>query len=64
MPSWINCTIMGGGPITVNLDHVATIRPHNRDRGGTGCEVVFVGGSPTSVVVKEDEAYLTKPAER
>ena len=53
------CTTMDGTSITINIEHVAAIRPHNRDRGGTGCEIIFAG-SPTSLIVKEDEELLTQ----
>jgi hypothetical protein len=61
MANWIKCTTMDGASITINVEHVAAIRPHNRDRGGTGCEIIFAG-SPTSVIVKEDEERLTQTA--
>ncbi len=59
MASWIKCTTADGAEIRVNADQVAFIRPHNRDRGGTGSEITFVGGAPSSLVVKEDQAHLT-----
>ena len=58
MASWITCTTTNGRKITVNVDHVVTISPHNRDRGGTGSEITFVGGNPSSLVVKENEQHL------
>ena len=59
MASWIKCTTADGAEIRVNVDQVAFIRPHNRDRGGTGSEITFVGGAPSSLVVKEDQQHLT-----
>ena len=59
MASWIKCTTADGAEIRVNVDQVAFIRQHNRDRGGTGSEITFVGGSPSSLVVKEDQQHLT-----
>jgi hypothetical protein len=43
----------------VNLDHVATVRQYQKDRGGTGCELTFAGGVPSAIVVKEDQEHLT-----
>jgi hypothetical protein len=60
MPSWIKCTATDGTEIAVNADQVAIIRPHNRDRGGTGSEITFVGGAPSSLVVKEGLPQLTE----
>jgi hypothetical protein len=62
MASWITCTAADGKKITVNADHVVTIRPHNRDRGGTGSEITFVGGYPSSLVVKENEQHFIDSA--
>ena len=63
MASWIKCTTADGAEIRVNVDQVAFIRQHNRDRGGTGSEITFVGGSPSSLVVKEDQQDLTGPCQ-
>ena len=60
MASWVKCTTLDGTEIRVNMDHIAMIRPHNRDRGGTGSEITFVGGAPSSIVVKEDQDHLTE----
>jgi hypothetical protein len=43
----------------VNLDHVATVRQYQKERGGTGCEITFAGGSPSNIVVREDQEHLT-----
>ncbi len=59
MATWIKCTIVDGTEVRVNMDHVALVRPHRSDRGGTGSEVVFATGTPSSIVVKEDQSYLT-----
>jgi hypothetical protein len=59
MASWIKCTMLDGAEIVVNADHVAMIRPHNRDRGGTGSEITFATGAPSSLVVKEGQQQLT-----
>jgi hypothetical protein len=55
MTTWMKCTTTDGNEIRINLDHVVTIRPYQRDRGGTGSEITFVGGSPSSLVVREDQ---------
>ena len=36
MPTWMQCTTTDGNVIRINLDHVVTIRPYQRDRGGKG----------------------------
>ena len=60
MANWVTCTtVADGSQIRVNFDHVALVRPHNRDRGGTGSEITFVGGSPSTIVVKEGQDHLT-----
>jgi hypothetical protein len=43
----------------VNLDHIATVRQYQKDRGGMGCEITFAGGVPSAIVVKEDQEHLT-----
>jgi hypothetical protein len=58
MATWLTCTTADGMEIAVNADHVAVIRPHNRDRGGTGSEITFAGGAPSALVVKEDQQQL------
>jgi hypothetical protein len=58
MAGWVRCTTASGDEIRVNIAYVVTIRPHNRDRGGTGSELTFVGGTPSSLVVKEDHEHL------
>ena len=58
MPSWVKCTMADGAEIRVNLDHVALIRPYQSDRGYSGSEVVFSGGAPSSIIVKEDRNAL------
>jgi hypothetical protein len=63
MPTWIKCTTTDGVEITVNGDQVALIRPHNRDRGGRGSEIMFATGTPSSVAVKEDQQQLTGMSE-
>jgi hypothetical protein len=40
-------------------DHVAVIRPHRRDRGFAGNEVIFAAGNLSSIMVIESEDYLT-----
>jgi hypothetical protein len=62
MANWIVCTTTAGSKITVNADHVVTISPHNRDRGGTGSEITFVGGNPSSIVVKENDDHFIASA--
>jgi hypothetical protein len=58
MPTWVKCTTTDGNEIRVNLDHVVTIRPYQKDRGGTGSEITFAGGAPSSLVVKESLDHL------
>jgi hypothetical protein len=60
MASWIKCTSEDGAQLRVNLDHVAVIRPHRRDRGFAGNEIIFAAGNLTSIMVIEDEDYLTR----
>jgi len=43
----------------VNVDHIATVRQHQKERGGTGCEITFAGGVPSTIVVREDQEHLT-----
>jgi hypothetical protein len=59
MATWVRCTTSHGDEIRVNLDHVATVRQYQKDRGGTGCEITFSGGVPSAIVVKEDQEHLT-----
>jgi hypothetical protein len=59
MASWLKCTTVDGTEIVVNADHVAIIRPYNKDRGGTGSEITFAAGAPSSLVVKEGRQELT-----
>ena len=58
MASWITCTTTDGAELRLNLDHVAVIRPYNRDRGFAGNEIVFAAGSLSSIVVNEGQEYL------
>jgi hypothetical protein len=58
MPTWVKCTTTDGNEIRLNVDHVVTIRPYQKDRGGTGSEITFVGGAPSSLVVKESLDHL------
>lgn len=58
MTSWVKCTTMDGVEIRLNLDHVAMIRPHRSDRGGTGNEIIFAAGTLTSIVVREPQDFL------
>ncbi len=62
MANWIKCTTMDGIEVRVNLDHVAIIRPHKRDRGGTASEIVFSHDAPSSLVVREDQERLLEAA--
>ena len=61
MARWVNCTIMDGTDIQVNMDHVVLIRPHHHDRGFTGSEIVFVSGAPQSIHVKQTGDELAGP---
>ena len=37
MASWVKCTMIEDGTeVRLNMDHVALVRPHHRDRGGVG----------------------------
>jgi hypothetical protein len=58
MPTWVKCTTTDGNEIQINLEHVVTIRPYQRDRGGRGSEITFAGGSPSSLVVREDQDHI------
>jgi hypothetical protein len=59
MATWIRCTTVDGNEIRVNADHVVMVRQYQKDRGGTGSEIIFAGGAPSNVVVKEDQEHLT-----
>ena len=58
MATWVKCTTTDGAEIRLNLDQVALIRPYQSDRGYSGSEVVFSGGAPSSIIVKEDRNAL------
>ena len=58
MASFVKCTTAEGQNVRVNLDHVALIKPYHNDRGFTGSEIVFSSGSPTSIIVQEDQERL------
>jgi hypothetical protein len=60
MAHWIKCTNTQGAQIRVNMDHVAMILPHQRDRGFAGSEIVFSGSGPSSIIVSESEDFLTE----
>jgi hypothetical protein len=63
MATWIRCTTVDGNEIRVNTDHVVMVRQYQKDRGGTGSEIIFAGGSPSTIVVREDQEHLTgRPA--
>ena len=61
MASWIKCTTTDGTEVGLNLDDVAMIRPHHRDRGGTGNEIIFASETLSSILVKDNPEYLAKP---
>lgn len=61
MANWMKCTTTDGAMIRVNMDHVALIRRHASDRGGTGSEISFASGSLSSILVKEDQELLVGP---
>lgn len=63
MPTWMQCTT-DGNVIRINLDHVVTIRPYQRDRGGKGSEITFAGGSPSSLVVREDQDRIASSRQK
>jgi hypothetical protein len=58
MASFVKCKTAEGQDVRVNLDHVALIRPYHHDRGFSGSEIVFSSGSPTSVIVQENQEQL------
>jgi hypothetical protein len=58
MPTWARLTTTDGNEIRINLDHVVTVRPYQKDRGGTGSEIAFAGGTPSSLVVREDQDHI------
>jgi hypothetical protein len=58
MATWIRCTTIDGNEIRVNTDLVVMVRQYQKDRGGTGSEIVFAGGQ-SNVVIKEDQEHLT-----
>jgi hypothetical protein len=58
MPKFVICTTADKIDIRVNLDHVAYIRPHRSDRGYAGSEIVFSGGSPSSIIVEESRGKI------
>lgn len=64
MPPWMKCTTIDGNEIRINLDHVLTIQPYQKDRGGKGSEITFVGGSPSSLVVREDQDRIASSRQR
>ena len=45
--------------VRVNVDHIAVVREYRKDRGGTGCEIIFAGGVPSAIIVKEDQEHVT-----
>jgi hypothetical protein len=58
LAKFTKCTTKDGIHIQINLDHVAMIRPHHGNRGSVGNEVIFSGGSPSSIFVEEDQEQL------
>jgi hypothetical protein len=64
MPTWMQCTSTDGNVIRINLDHVVTLRPYQRDRGGKGSEITFAGGSPSSLVVREDQDRIASSRQK
>ena len=58
MASWVKCTTGDGTEVRLNIDHVALVRPYQKDRGGKGSEVIFAAGSLSSIVVKESQEEL------
>jgi len=61
MANFIKCSTADGVVVRLNMDHVALIRPHHSDRGGSGNEIIFASGTLSSIIVKEDQAYLAEP---
>jgi len=61
MPSFVKCTTAEGQSVRVNLDHVAMIKPYRTERGFSGSEVVFSNGSPSSIIVQENQEQLSGP---
>jgi len=52
MANFIKCSTAEGVVIRLNMDHVALIRPHHSDRGGSGNEIIFASGTLSSIIVK------------
>lgn len=61
MANFIKCSTAEGVVVRLNMDHVALIRPHHSDRGGSGNEIIFASGTLSSIIVKEDQEYLAEP---
>ena len=59
MATWVRCTTPDGSEVRVNVDHIAVVREYRKDRGGTGCEIIFAGGVPSAIIVKEDQEHVT-----
>jgi hypothetical protein len=59
MATWVRCTTPDGSEVRVNVDHIVVVREYRKDRGGTGCEIIFAGGVPSAMIVKEDQEHLT-----
>jgi hypothetical protein len=60
----MKCTTTDGNEIRISLDHVVTIRPYQRDRGEKGSEITFAGGSPSSLVVREDQDRIASSRQK
>jgi hypothetical protein len=61
MASFVKCTTAEGQIVRVNLDHVVLIKPYRTERGFSGSEVIFSSGSPSSIVVQENQEHISKP---
>jgi hypothetical protein len=58
MAAFVKCTTAEKIPVSINMNHVALVRPYRSDHGFSGSEIVFSSGSPTSVIVEQTQDQL------
>jgi hypothetical protein len=58
MAAFVKCTTAEKIPVSINMNHVALVRPYRSDRGFSGSEIVFSSGSPTSVNDEQTQDQL------
>jgi hypothetical protein len=58
MSAFVKCTTDEKIPVSINMNHVALVRPYRSDRGFSGSEVVFSSGNPTSIIVEQTQDQL------